>query len=136
MRKIAATLAAMTLTALLSAGCVERRMTLVTEPEGAIAYYNGKPVGRTPVTFHFTYYQPGDIRFEKDGYQTLRVVQPVKAPVYQRFPLDFFAEVLLPSPLCDRHTFDYTLEERKAVDVEALVERANKMREEASGPSE
>ena len=118
-----------------SAGCVERQMTLVTEPSGAVAYYNGENVGTTPTTFHFTYYQPADLRFEKDGCKTLRVVQPVKAPAYQRFPLDFFAEVLWPFTVCDEHTFRYTLEAAEDTTVEALVERADALRSRATAES-
>ncbi len=107
-------------------------MTLVTEPSGAIAYYNGEPVGETPVTFHFTHYQPPDLRFEKEGYRTLRVVEEVKPPVYQRFPLDFFAEVLWPFTIHDRRTFEYALEEAEDTEIPELVERADDMRSRAT----
>jgi len=113
-------------------GCVERRMTLVTRPAGAVAYYNGREVGVTPVTFDFTYYQPADLRFEKDGWRTLRTVQPVKAPLYQRFPLDFFAETLLPFTLRDSHTFEYELTVETDAPVEEVTGRAEEMRAEVS----
>jgi hypothetical protein len=113
-------------------GCVERRMTLVTEPTGAIAYYNGREIGETPVTFNFTWYQAADISFVKDGYRSLRVVQPVKAPLYQRFPLDFFAEALLPFTLRDSHTFTFALEEETDADEGELLERAKAMRVKVS----
>ncbi len=113
-----------------AAGCVERRMTLITHPAGARAYYNGDYVGETPVTFHFTHYQAGDLRFEKDGYRTYRVAQEVKQPAYQQFPLDFFAEVLWPWTIVDEHAFDYTLEERSDTDVETLLERAAQLEAE------
>jgi len=114
------------------ASCVERRMTLVTKPAGAVAYYNGREVGVTPVTFDFTYYQAADLRFEKDGCRTLRTVQPVKAPLYQRFPLDFFAETLVPFTLRDSHTFEYTLEVETDAPVEEVTGRAEEMRAKVS----
>ena len=120
------------LAALVCAGCVERQMTLVTRPEGALAYYNGRPVGKTPVTFHFTYYQAPELRFERDGFRTLRVIETVRPPFYECFPLDFFAEVLLPFTIYDRRTFEYTLEERTEVEPEAVVERAQEMRRETA----
>ena len=116
---------------LLAAGCVERRMTLSTSPEGALAYYNGKAVGRTPVTFHFTHYQPARLTFEKDGYRTFRVVQGLETPVWQRYPLDFFAEVLWPWPLTHEQAFSYTLIETVDPEPEELLERANAMRARA-----
>ena len=114
------------------AGCVERRMTLVTEPSGAVAYYNGSEVGKTPVTFDFKYYQAADLRLERDGYKTLRVAQPVKAPLYQRFPVDFFAEVLLPFTLRDIHTFEYALEKDADATQEEVLGRAEEMRVDVS----
>ncbi len=114
--------------ALLAAGCVERRMTLSTNPEGALAYYNGKAVGRTPVTFHFTHYQPARLTFEKDGHETFRVVQELAVPAWQRYPVDFFAEALWPWPLTDEQTFSYTLTETVDPEPEELIERANAMR--------
>jgi hypothetical protein len=112
--------------ALAAGGCVERQMTLVTEPSGARAYYNEKYVGETPVTFHFTYYQGPGLRFEKDGYDTLKTIPNVKAPFYQVFPLDLFAET---SPLTfyDRQKFAYTLTATAKPDIKALVERADEL---------
>lgn len=135
MRRRTTALVTCALLCVVSSGCVERQMTLVTEPSGAVAYYNGESVGRTPTTFHFTYYQPADLRFERDGCRTLRVIQPVKAPAYQVFPLDFFAEVLWPFTIRDEHTFRYTLEPAEDTTVEALVERADALRTRATSES-
>jgi len=114
------------------AGCVERRMTLVSEPAGALAYYNGREIGETPVTFDFTWYQAANLAFEKDGYRTLSVVQPVKMPLYQRFPLDFVAEVLVPFTLRDSHTFTFALEEETDASETEVLERAEAMRAEVA----
>ena len=114
------------------AGCVERQMTLVTEPQGAKAYYNGEYVGQTPVTFHFTYYQPPRLRFEKDGYETLTAVPSVKPPLYERFPLDFLAETA-PWTVYDRHTYKYPLKANEPVDVNGLVTRASELGAETTG---
>ena len=114
------------------AGCVERQMTLVSEPQGAKAYYNGEYVGQTPVTFHFTYYQPPRIRLEKDGYETLTVIQPVEPPLYELFPLDILAETA-PWTVYDRHAFTYPLRAMEPVDVNALVTRASELGAETTG---
>jgi len=108
-------------------------MTLVTEPEGAKAYYNGEYVGETPVTFHFTHYGSPRLEFEKDGYERLDVVREVRAPLYQRFPLDFFAEVLWPGTIYDRHTFTFELAESKLADRERLKARAAELERETLG---
>ncbi len=114
---------------LLAAGCVEREMTLVTDPPGAIASYNGREIGRTPVTFHFTYYQPADLRFERDGCRPLRVTQKVKEPLWQCFPFDFFAETS-PFTFHDRQTFTYKLAPAEKPDVNALLQRSDELRKE------
>ena len=112
----------------LTAGCVERRMTLSTSPEGAIAYYNGKAVGRTPVTFHFTHYQPARLTFEKDGHETFRVVQELEVPAWQRYPLDFFAENLVAGEIRDQRTFNYPLSPQRMVPSEELLQRGEDLR--------
>jgi hypothetical protein len=103
-------------------------MTLVTEPSGAKCYYNGAEVGVSPVTFHFGYYQPAELRFEMDGYETRRVVQPVTPPVYERFPLDFFAETLWPFRLVDEQRFVFELERTVDPEPGELLERAAELR--------
>ena len=122
-------LAAVVLSAAGLFGCVERQMTLVTEPEGAKAYYNGTYVGETPVTFHFTYYQAPGLKFEKDGYRTLRDVPDVKAPWYETFPFDFLAETS-PFTFYDKRTFSYKLDPSVKADVGELVKRAEELRDE------
>jgi len=114
-------------------GCVERQMTLATDPPGAKAYYNGTYVGQTPVTFHFTYYQAPDLKFEKDGYRTFRATPDVKPPLYQVFPLDLIAETS-PFTFYDRRTFSYTLEAATKTDTAELVKRAEELRDETVPP--
>lgn len=111
-------------------GCVERQLTLVTDPPGAKAYYNNACVGTTPTTFNYTFYAAPDLRFEKDGYETMRVVQPLRTPVYQKFPLDFFSEVLYPGTIRDRQSFTYKLAPRVKPDLDLLMDRAKELRDE------
>jgi hypothetical protein len=111
-------------------GCVERQMTLVTEPKGAKAYYNDKYVGETPVTFHFAFYTAPYIRLEKDGYATLKAAPKVKVPAYERFPLDIFSEAVIPWTIYDRQTFNYTLEQTKLTDIPPLLQRADELGQE------
>jgi len=118
---------------LLSCGCVERRLTLVTQPQGAVAYYNGEQIGQTPVTFSFTHYQAADLRFEKDGFDTLRLVQPLKVPAWQRFPLDIFSELLWPFTLRDEQAFAYTMEQTQDLPADGLLQEAQGARERATG---
>ena len=66
-------------------GCVERQMTIRSDPPGALVYVDGYEIGITPVITPFTYYGQRKIRLVKDGYETLTVIQPVPPPWYE-FP--------------------------------------------------
>src|SRR5262245_47149374 len=75
-----------------STGCVQRRMTVRSNPPGAMVYIDDYPIGTTPCSTDFTYYGTRKIRLVKDGYETLTIHQPVKTPWYQWFGVDFFSE--------------------------------------------
>src|SRR5688500_13325108 len=83
---------ALALVCLGSAGCVQRRRTIRSNPPGALVYVDNHEIGVTPVATDFIYYGTRQIRLVKDGYETLTVLQGVPAPWYQYFPIDFFAE--------------------------------------------
>jgi hypothetical protein len=57
--------------ALAASGCVERELTVTSEPPGAIVYIGDREVGRTPITTPFTWYGDYDIILRREGYQTL-----------------------------------------------------------------
>jgi hypothetical protein len=94
---------------LVSLGCVSRRLTIRTEPPGAIVEVNGRRLGLSPVSMDFTYYGVNDIQVSMPGYETMRVEQPVRAPWYQVFPLDLVSDNFLPFRLTNRHDFTYRL---------------------------
>jgi hypothetical protein len=98
------------LVAALSAGCVERRFRVESNPPGAYVYVNNNPVGATPVDVPFLYYGDYDITIVKEGFQTQRVQQPVSTPWYQYPIVDFFSESLWPGQITDNRTFLYELE--------------------------
>ena len=56
-----------------SVGCVQRRMTIRSNPPGALVYVDDYQVGTTPVSTDFVYYGTRKIRLIKDGYDTLTV---------------------------------------------------------------
>ena len=76
------------------AGCVERRLTVHSEPEGALVYLNNQEVGRTPMTHGFIWYGTYDVRLRQAGYETLKTQQSIVAPWWQWVPFDFFADIL------------------------------------------
>jgi hypothetical protein len=97
----------------LIAGCVQRRMTVISDPPGAKVIVNGHDLGAAPVDVpsnQFIYYGNYEILLLKDGYEPLLVNQGVPPPWYEWFPLDFISENLLPHHLKDRRIFTYELQ--------------------------
>lgn len=112
-----------------------RRMTVASDPPGALVYVDGVERGHTPVSLDFIYYGTREIKLVKDGYETLTVLQPIPTPWYQIPPIDFFADNLLPFKVTNRHYFHYTLQQQVHVPFEELRDRANALRSEAQiGP--
>jgi len=90
----------------LGGGCVQRRMTIRSSPPGAAVYVDDYQIGTTPVSHDFVYYGTRKIRLVKDGYETLTVRQPIPAPWYEYFPLDFVSENLIPWEIRDERVID------------------------------
>jgi hypothetical protein len=116
-------------------GCVHRRMTIRSDPPGALVLLDGEEIGYTPTAVDFTYYGTREITLVKDGYETLTTLQRVKSPWYQYFPIDFVSDNLLPCKVNDRHDFTYKLRPSVMVPTRELLERGNGLRTESQmGP--
>ena len=114
------------------AGCVERQLTIVTEPQEAVVWLNDEEIGVTPVTVNFNWYGDYNIRIEKPGYDILNTHQLLERPAHDVFPLDFFAEVLWPGTIEDSYTWTFDLEPFQQASAAELIEQANQMRENAN----
>ncbi len=124
--------AALLLLALPSAGCVQRRMTIRSNPPGALVYVDDYQLGTTPVSTDFVYYGTRKIRLVKDGYETLTVRQPFPVPWYEVFPLDFVTENLWPWEIRDERVVDLAMAPADSQPAELVVSRAQAARQ-ASG---
>ena len=109
-------------------GCVRRRMTVRSDPPGALVYVDDYEIGTTPVSHDFTYYGTRKIRLVKDGYETLTVMQSIPAPWYQIPPLDFISDNFTPGEIRDQRTLQYRLTPQMMVPTEQLLRRAEEMR--------
>lgn len=116
-------------------GCIEREMTIHSEPEGALVYVSNEPVGRTPVTVPFIWYGDYDIMLRKDGYETLKTHAEINAPYHQYPPLDFFVEIA-PWTVTDKRYLKFDMSEQQQVSDAELIERARGMRERNEQPVE
>ena len=114
------------------AGCVRRTMTIETEPDGALVILNDQELGRSPVNIDFTWYGDYDLLVRKEGFKTLSTHFVTKKPWYQLIPFDFFAEVLWPQTIVDRHQFQFALEPASVPAREELLGRAAAFRDQAT----
>ncbi|MFM8633844.1 MAG: PEGA domain-containing protein, partial [Planctomycetia bacterium] len=105
-------------------GCVQRRMTIRSNPPGALVYVDDYQVGTTPVSTDFIYYGTRKIRLVKDGFETLTVRQPFPLPWYQVFPLDFVTENLVPWEVRDERVVDLAMMPAAVTPPEEVVGRA------------
>jgi hypothetical protein len=113
---------------LMGSGCVERRFIIESDPAGAIVYFNGQPIGATPVDVPFLYY--GTYRFTliRDGFEATTVDQEVKAPIYAYPPLDFVSENLYPGTIRDVRRFRYQLRPMSAPVQNEIFDAADRLR--------
>jgi len=96
---------------------------------------DGEEVGYTPHTGDFTYYGTREITLIKPGYETLTVMQPVKAPWYQYPGVDFVAENLSPFQVTNRRSYFYKMQPQRNVPSDELLDRGNSHRSETQvGP--
>lgn len=116
----------------LLAGCVERKLTIVTEPSAAVVWLNDEEIGVTPVTVNFNWYGDYTVRIEKPGYEILNTHRLLERPAHDRFPLDFFAQVVWPGTIEDTHAWAFDLEPYRQASAEELIEQAHQMRDQAN----
>jgi hypothetical protein len=109
-------------------GCVQRRMTIRSNPPGALVYVDDYQIGTTPVSTDFIYYGTRKIRLVKDGYETLTVRQPFPIPWYEIFPLDFVTENLWPWEIRDERVVDLAMSNTASIPPESVVARAEQAR--------
>ena len=92
-----------------SSGCVHRKLTIISDPPGATAYFNHREVGTTPVEFDFMWYHDKHvIMLKKEGYKTFKTTEAIMSPKKLFIPLDLIAQ-LRPKRVEDYREFSYTL---------------------------
>ena len=121
--------------ALLAAGCIERTVSINTEPEGATVLLNDEEVGKSPVRVPFTWYGDYDIIIRKPGYQTIQTNHNIKTPWYELPGIDIFTECLMPFTVHDDRTLDtFVLQPARPIEKQALLQSADEMKGRALGP--
>ena len=113
-------------------GCVERRVTINTEPAGALVFLNDEEIGISPVTVDFNWYGDYKIRVNKEGYEILETHQKLAAPLHDQFPFDFFAEILWPGTIVNEYEWSFELTPYAPPEREELIQAAREMKEQVA----
>lgn len=111
-----------------SAGCVQRRLVIKSQPEGALVTVDNQVVGQTPLSVPFVYSGTRQIRLEREGYQTVNVKERFRPKWYDTFPLSFFSNNFAMREIRDTRVLDFRLEPKANVEENQLLNRANELR--------
>jgi hypothetical protein len=111
-------------------GCVERKLTINTEPQGALVTLNDEEIGESPVTVGFNWYGDYCVRLSKEGYETLNTHRELEGPWYDDLPFDFFAQILSPERIVDSYEWTFELSPQRPVSSDELIRSARQMKEQ------
>jgi len=115
--------------AIILAGCVERNLTINTQPQGALVVLNDEEIGTSPVTVSFEWYGDYDVRISKEGFETLKTHRNLKAPWYDNFPFDLFS-LLNPERTVDEYEWTFELAPKKEISREELIQNAEELKKQ------
>jgi len=111
-------------------GCVERKLTINTEPQGALVVLNDEEIGQSPVTVSFEWYGDYCVRISKDGYETLNTHRQLKGPLHDAFPFDFFAQIVYPDRIVDSYEWMFELSPKRQISREELIKNAEELKKQ------
>lgn len=120
-------------------GCLERKISITSEPPGALVWVNDVEVGRTPVETDFVFYGDYDVRVRLDGYEPVRTHMQARAPWYELPPFDLLATAV-PTRIENVVKWHFVLAPPVGSDQppeqaeKELLERARGLRESLEGP--
>jgi len=115
--------------AIILGGCVERNLTINTNPQGALVVLNDEEIGTSPVTVSFEWYGDYDVRISKEGFETLKTHRNLKAPWYDNFPFDLFA-LFNPERIVDEYEWTFELAPKKEISREELIQDAEELKKQ------
>ena len=126
--------------------CVERKITIGSDPSGAEVMLNDVAVGRTPITVPFTWY--GDyhvvLRYEKNvgtvddpvmKHYYLDTHRRASAPPQQWIGVDLFTE-LLPIPFDDHQVWAFEIPAAPVLTDDELIQHAAELKSRLTEPEE
>lgn len=118
----------LTLLSISLTGCVQRRLMVRSQPEGAFVTIDNQPIGPTPLSVPYTYSGTRQIRLEKDGFKTVDVEQRIRPAWFDTFPVSLVTNNFWPREIRDERILDFQLEPRTQASENLLLDRANQLR--------
>jgi hypothetical protein len=107
-------------------GCLQRTISITSQPSGALVYLNDEEVGRTPLTVPFTYYGTYDVRLEHADAQPLWTTHKAVAPLYDLPGPDLIAEAV-PNGKVELE-WHFEMQEKLPDDADLVIEHARQIR--------
>ena len=89
-------------------GCLQRTISITTEPPGATVWLNDVEVGTTPLETDFTYYGAYDVRIRRAGYEPILDRRKITPPLHERPVIDLFAE-MIPAKISNRIEWTFAM---------------------------
>ena len=126
------------------AGCVERSITVRTQPADALVYLNDVEIGPSPCTTRFQWYGDYDVRLRAKKnlgtpqnpryvYYYLHTHHSTVRPWFQWYGVDLFAAIL-PVSFKDRQVWAFKLPVVADETDAQLIEQAQKLKAKLQGP--
>jgi hypothetical protein len=115
---------------ILLAGCVERKLTINTEPQGAMVTLNDQEIGTSPVTVPFNWYGDYWVRINKEGYETLNTHRDLKAPLLDYPPFDFITQFLYPGHIVNAYEWTFELAPQVYPTQADLIQKGESLRDQ------
>ena len=117
--------------ALCLTGCVQRTISITSQPVGALVHLNDEEIGRTPLQVPFAFYGTYDVRLEKEGFKPLWTKQKTDAPWWEAPGPDLFAE-MVPGNKVEQE-WHFELESASLMEEDPLIGRAEALRASIGG---
>ncbi|MEO2020846.1 MAG: PEGA domain-containing protein [Pirellulaceae bacterium] len=108
---------------------VRRRLTIISNPPGAVVFVDDREIGVTPVSTSFTYYGTRKIQLVMEGFETLTVKRTFSPPWYQWPVIDFISENMIRRKLRDERVVDFRMVPQRIVPSDVLLQRAQRLRD-------
>lgn len=115
-----------------TSGCIERRLTINTNPQGAIVLLNDEEIGISPVSVNFNWYGDYRIQIQKEGHEILNTHRELNAPLHDIMPFDLFFGVFWPGRIVDAYEWSFDLKPYQPMDRDTLIQDAMKIEQKAA----